>query len=155
MKHSKLELKIPPLALFLLCGLLMWAIAALTPGLTLTRMVRLAMTLPLLAAAAGVGWAAISQFRRSRTTVNPMKPESASRLVHGGIFRRSRNPMYLALLLVLLAWGAWLGNVFTLAAPVLFVLWMNRFQIHPEERALTEAFGPDYRDYQRQVRRWL
>ena len=61
----------------------------------------------------------------------------------------------LALLLALLAWGLWLGNLPALALLPAFVLVLNRLQIQPEERALARLFGAEYEAYCRQVRRWL
>lgn len=98
---------------------------------------------------------ALLHFFRRRTTVNPLKPASAAALVTGGIFRFSRNPMYLGLATLLLAWAVYLGNLAALAGVALFVLYMNRFQIAPEERALEARFGAEYIAYRTRVRRWL
>jgi len=84
-----------------------------------------------------------------------MSPETASRLVDSGIFRFSRNPMYLALLMALGAWGIFLGNLWGLLLIAGFVFYMNQFQIKPEERALETTFGPAYINYKSKVRRWL
>lgn len=100
-----------------------------------------------LAALSGLWWA--------RTTINPLDPARASRLVTGGVFRWSRNPMYLSLLLLLVAyavridsWAVWLG-------PVLYLAYVTRFQILPEERVLTQKFGTPYQDYLKRTRRWI
>ena len=108
-------------------------------------------------AALGVSLDAIAllHFFRRRTTVNPLKPASATALVTGGIYRFSRNPMYLGLATLLLAWAFYLGNLAALAGVALFVLYMNRFQIAPEERALEARFGAEYIAYRTRVRRWL
>jgi protein-S-isoprenylcysteine O-methyltransferase Ste14 len=94
-------------------------------------------------------------FRRSSTTVDPRFPEQASRIVSSGIYRYTRNPMYLGMLVVLIAWMALLSNVGTVVMPVLFVLYITRWQIVPEERALAQKFGAEYEVYRRAVRRWL
>ena len=94
-------------------------------------------------------------FRRHKTTVNPFTPAKSSSLVATGIYRYSRNPMYLGLFLALLGWGAYLGNWASALLLPAFVAYMNRFQIHPEERVLTESFGPQFLAYARSVRRWL
>lgn len=108
-------------------------------------------------AAVGVSLDAIAllHFFRRRTTVNPLKPASATALVTGGIYRFSRNPMYLGLATLLLAWAFYLGNLAAFAGVALFVLYMNRFQIAPEERALEERFGAEYIAYRTRVRRWV
>jgi protein-S-isoprenylcysteine O-methyltransferase Ste14 len=87
--------------------------------------------------------------------VDPTNPEKSTSVVTGGIYRFSRNPMYLGFLLVLAGLAAYLSTPVTLAGPVLFLLYMNRFQILPEERILTKRFGADYENYLRRVRRWL
>lgn len=102
-----------------------------------------------------ISLAALGQFAKSRTTVNPSKPENASTLVTGGIFRFSRNPMYLGMLMLLLAWGLWLGNAFNTLLAALFVAYMNHYQIKPEEEALEARFGKDYRKYLFETRRWF
>jgi len=84
-----------------------------------------------------------------------LTPESISSLVVTGIFKRTRNPMYLALMLALTGWGLYLANIFSLLVAVCFVLYMNRFQIQPEERTLEEIFGSEFNDYKKQVRRWI
>ncbi len=102
-----------------------------------------------------VALAGVREFRRARTTLHPQQPEAASSVVRSGIYARSRNPMYLGMLLVLVAWGAWLANLASLALAAAFVPYLNRFQIEPEERAMARNFGAAYEEYRRQVRRWL
>jgi len=150
-----LELKIPPVAVTLLCAAVMWLVSRLAPVLALPPAFRKAAMVVFLVAGAFVGMAAIVSFRKAKTTVNPLTPQDASSLVSSGIFRFTRNPMYLALLFALVAWGLYLGNLYTLALTVVFVAYMNRFQIKPEERALEAAFGQEFVDYRRRVRRWL
>jgi protein-S-isoprenylcysteine O-methyltransferase Ste14 len=98
---------------------------------------------------------AIAQFLKVRTTLDPGLRSQSSILVTGGIYAYSRNPMYLAMLLLLLAWGLWLGNAFNTLLAALFVAYMNRFQIGPEEEALRQIFGKDYQKYCLEVRRWF
>ena len=92
---------------------------------------------------------------KARTTVNPLLPQRSSRLVCHGVFARSRNPIYLADLLLLCGWLLWLGQPLGLLLPPLFVLWLSGLQIRHEERALQALFGDDYRNYCARVRRWL
>ena len=94
-------------------------------------------------------------FRRAGTTVNPLRPERVSSLVRGGVYRVSRNPMYVGLLLGLIAWAVGLASPVSLAGPVAFIIYINRFQIEPEERVLLSRFGSDYEIYRSGVRRWL
>jgi protein-S-isoprenylcysteine O-methyltransferase Ste14 len=94
-------------------------------------------------------------FRRAQTTVDPIKASSASVLVSGGIYRFTRNPMYLSLLLALLAWAVFLSNPLALRFLPVYVLYINRFQIIPEECILASLFGTGYSAYKESVRRWM
>ena len=152
-----LELKVPPVALALITAAGMLALAWLLPAAALplpATGARLAAG-ALGAAGIAVALAGVLAFRRMRTTVNPMAPERATALVAVGVFRASRNPMYLGMLLVLAGWAVFLGNAAAALLVPAFVAWMTRFQILPEERALTARFGASYLDYCARVRRWL
>ncbi|GEQ77703.1 hypothetical protein CTTA_4708 [Comamonas testosteroni] len=94
-------------------------------------------------------------FRRAKTTVNPVKANMASSLVIRGVYRYTRNPMYVGLLITLLAWAMFLANLLTALWAVVFVLYITRFQIIPEERVLTSLFGAEYGAYKGRVRRWV
>lgn len=94
-------------------------------------------------------------FKLDKTTLSPLKPQTSSVLAQQGGFKISRNPMYLGMLFVLLGWGCYLGNVASLLFLPLFVVYMNKFQIKPEEACLRELFGHQYIQYQQKVRRWL
>jgi len=133
----------------------MWLAARAVPGLAVDHPGRI--VLAALAATAGfaAAIAGVVQFRRAKTTVNPLRPETASSLVTGGVYRVSRNPMYLGMALILFGWAVWLGNPATVLVLPLFVAYMTRFQIIPEERALTATFGEVFAEYRRRVRRWL
>lgn len=150
-----LELKIPPAAVALIVGALMWALARHVPQAALTLPGREGVALACMLAGFGVALAGVLEFRRARTTIHPQRPDTASTLVKSGIFRYSRNPMYLGILFVLLGWGIFLNNAAALIMLPLFIAYMNRFQIVVEERALVAIFGADYTDYTRSVRRWL
>jgi protein-S-isoprenylcysteine O-methyltransferase Ste14 len=97
----------------------------------------------------------IVSFRRAKTTVNPMKPSSSSSLVISGIYKYTRNPMYLGFVLVLLGWAAFLSNLAALALVPAFVLYLNYFQIMPEEHVLASLFPDAYPAYRARVRRWI
>lgn len=94
-------------------------------------------------------------FLRRHTTINPLRPAKTSALVTGGVYRFTRNPMYLGLACLLTAWALWLGAWQSFAGPLVFVAYITRFQIRPEERALSRLFGVAYSDYIARVRRWL
>ena len=99
--------------------------------------------------------AALTCFRKAGTTVNPLDPSKASRLVTDGVFRLSRNPMYLGLVLLLVGWGVWLGSASPWLVPPLFVIALTVVQIIPEEQALHRRFGEQYLSYRRKVARWI
>lgn len=153
--HSGLELKVPPVAVALIAAALIWAVDAsgAAPGFVF----RGQNVATALVAVLGVGVTVfgLAAFRRARTTVNPLRPEEASKLVVRGVYRVTRNPMYLGFLLLLLAWAVFLGNLGALLVIAVFVLYMNLFQIAPEERALAARFGAEFEEYRRRVRRWL
>jgi protein-S-isoprenylcysteine O-methyltransferase Ste14 len=106
-------------------------------------------------AGACISLMAVISFRRARTTVNPLRPGTASTLVTGGIYRHTRNPMYLGLSIILLGWAVYLANAPALLLLPGFVLYIYRFQIVPEERTLAALFGAEYQAYRTRVRRWL
>jgi len=149
-----LELKIPPVVLVLLSGAAMWILSAAAPSFA--RKVPYSQAIAFIFAVSGVAVAVfgVVSFRRACTTVNPTRPQDVSSLVTTGIYRLSRNPMYLGLLLALVAWVVFLGNVLALLPVVAFVAYMNRFQITPEERALAAMFGTEFKAYKQRVRRW-
>jgi protein-S-isoprenylcysteine O-methyltransferase Ste14 len=97
----------------------------------------------------------VISFRRAETTVNPLKPETSAALVSTGVYSFTRNPMYLGMVLVLFAWAVYLSSIWSLLGPVLFTLYITRFQIIPEERALDRLFGAPFAAYKKRVRRWL
>lgn len=150
-----LELKVPPVAVVAVVAAGMWAVARAMPSLGAAFPGQGTLAAALGVAGIALGVAGIAAFRRAHTTVHPMTPGKASALVASGIYRRTRNPMYLGLLLLLAAWGVHLGHPLALAGLPAFVAYMNRFQIAPEERALREKFGADFAAYERSVRRWL
>lgn len=150
-----LELKVPPLPLAVGFGVLMWAIDRWLPMQTDRSWVRSVIAFVTFGLAVAIVVTAVIGFRRARTTVDPFHPEAASTVVTTGIFGFTRNPMYLGFLLALIAWAIFLGNVASALMPLIFVVYMNRFQISPEERALRARFGQSYESYLRSVRRWF
>lgn len=152
-----LELRIPPVALTVLTGVGMWASAEAFPTLDvpLPPLWRAGIGVLLVAAGIWIAVAGVGEFRRAATTVNPFSPEASAHLVTGGVYRYSRNPMYLGMLLGLAGWAVALAHLTAPLWLMLYAAYMNRFQIVPEERALAERFGPVFADYRRRVRRWL
>lgn len=149
-----LELKIPPPLVTLAAGTLMWLLAKLPPHLPVPAIARSAAALVLASLGIAYAVAGVMAFRRARTTVNPTTPGAATALVCTGVYRLTRNPMYFGLLLCLTGWAVWLSQLLPFLVLPAFVAWLTRFQIEPEERALTALFGAQYSAYARRVRRW-
>jgi protein-S-isoprenylcysteine O-methyltransferase Ste14 len=150
-----LELRIPPPIVGLTLGGTMWAGAQIPPILHAPVGVRLSAAVILGAVGAAIALSGVLSFVRARTTVNPLKPETSAALVSTGVYSFTRNPMYLGMALVLLAWAAYLYSVWALAGPALFAAYITRFQIVPEERVLSGLFGESFAHYKKRVRRWL
>lgn len=144
----------PPVVALLLAALMWWLSDAAVAGLTWPAWVRW-MAVPALVIGLGFDLAGLYEFWRFKTTVNPLAPERASQLVTHGIYRITRNPMYVGLACNLLAWALYLPNPLALLGPVLFVAYITRFQIQPEEHTLLRLFGEPYGHYMKSVRRWL
>lgn len=152
---ENLELRVPPALVAAVFAMLMAFTARWLPVGTFEFFGRQWLQWALLAIAFLTGLLAVVRFLREGTSLNPHHPEYAEKLVTGGIYNYTRNPMYLSLLLLLLAWGLYLGNAFNTLLAALFVAYMNRFQIGPEERVLESRFGAAYRQYCTLVRRWF
>lgn len=150
-----LENRIPPPVVALCTAGLMSAAAWLVPAADVSVPGRTFVAAGIAAIGVMLDVAGLVHFLRAKTTVNPLDPAAASVLVTRGVFRFSRNPMYLGLALLLAAWGVYLANLAALAVLPLFVAFINRFQIAPEERAMAARFGAEYSRYCARVRRWL
>jgi len=152
---SVLELKVPPPIVALVLALLMWMTPAVAGLVQIPYPARVLCAVVLVCIGQGIGIAGVFAFRRAKTTENPINASLASSLVTQGVYRYTRNPMYLGFLLTLLAWAMFLANPFAVLWVVVFVLYITRFQIIPEERALTSLFGAEYEAYKGRVRRWI
>ena len=149
-----LHLKVPPAAFTLICGLAMWGMSAAAPAVAFPMPGAVVVAITLAFVGGVIVLAGVFAFRRHSTTTNPMKPDRTESIVTDGIYRVTRNPMYLGFALVLAGWAVYLANIATLLVPPLFVAYITQFQIKPEERALLEKFGQVYADYMADVRRW-
>lgn len=149
-----LEHKIPPPVVGLSLALAMWY---LSPALDWAAVgdIRKALAATVVLAGLCFDVLGLLAFHRAKTTVNPLRPARASTLVATGVYRLTRNPMYVGMALILTGIALVLGSVGAFAGPVLFVAFITRFQIIPEERVMAAKFGEDYIAFCRQVRRWL
>ncbi len=152
---SNLELRVPPLLLSLLFAALMWVAALMSPAVALPEFLGQILIIDFIIAGLAVIGAGVAAFFAAKTTVDPTRPDRSSSLVTTGIYKYTRNPMYLGLLCLLVAWAIYLSSPLSLLIAMAFVPYMNRFQIRPEERSLEKLFGEHYVEYKNQVHRWL
>jgi protein-S-isoprenylcysteine O-methyltransferase Ste14 len=150
-----LELKVPPPVVAALVGASMWVMSKLAPAIAEPEFIRTVTALAVALAGAALTLAGVLSFRQARTTVNPMKPEATALLVRSGVYSVSRNPMYPGLLVVLLAWAAFLPSAWAMLGPLAYALYINRSQIAPEEWILSAKFGASYAEYKSRARQWL
>jgi len=150
-----LELKIPPVVVWLVVAGAMLGVSYAAPSLSFTLTGSVSIALTLVALGIALAAAGVIAFRRSRTTVNPLTPSASSSVVATGVYRISRNPMYLGFLLALAGWAVHLSNAGAALLLPVFVAYMTQFQIKPEERALLAKFKSEYAQYMSRVRRWI
>jgi protein-S-isoprenylcysteine O-methyltransferase Ste14 len=150
-----LELKIPPLLLFLICAVIILILASVFPSLQVPFTFKLYISCFLTTVGGMIVFFGLAGFRKAETTVNPVTLGAASSLVTTGIYSFSRNPMYLGFLLLLLSMTVYLSNIIAYSVPPFFCLYLHRFQIKPEEKVLSASFGSAYTDYQNKVRAWI
>ena len=149
-----LELKVPPPFVLLIVALFMWLVNHLMGGAFAPRLVFFA-GIETMAIGFAVAVKGLITLRRNRTTPSPIMIDRAKKLVTTGLYQISRNPMYLGMVIFLIGWTLLLGNLWLLAGPLAFALYVNRFQIAPEERMMTTKFGANYAAYKNRVRRWI
>lgn len=152
---NRLETKIPPVALTLLLAVAAWQLKALFPQTSLSFAFQTQFAACFFVAGVAISLAGVYAFRVSHTTVNPTTPNGTTSIVTSGIYRYTRNPMYVGFGLALLAVVVHLGCLASCLVLPLYVVYMNRFQIRPEERMLLKKFGAPFAAYTCNVRRWL
>lgn len=150
-----LDHKIPPPIIGGLIALAMWLSAAAGPHLMMSEGFRYTVTISVVLIGLAFELTAVLAFRAHRTTVNPMSPERTCSVVTTGVYRISRNPMYVGMSCMLLGLAVYLTSLLSALGPVTFMCYITHFQIKPEERVLTRLFGDDYLQYFEKVRRWL
>ena len=150
-----MRVRIPPPLLAVAAAALMWWLDRRMPVVRLLMPPWNRIGWVFICVGFGIDLTSIAEFLRAKTTVNPIRIERAARLVVTGLYRVSRNPMYLGLLTVLFGWAVILGSL----APFLVMVTVERLlvvmQIKAEEAALAAKFGDEYVDYTRRVRRWI
>ncbi|MGI9604844.1 MAG: methyltransferase family protein [Acidimicrobiales bacterium] len=151
---TALETRVPPMVWALLAGLIEFGLSPVDSLLDASWVTAFAVVI----AVAGIALSAagIAEFGRAHTSVDPHSIEKASTLVTSGVYRVTRNPMYVGLLVLLVAFGLWRGSLAAVSVgPILFVVVMTRLQIIPEERMLGDKFGVAYDEFSESSRRWL
>jgi len=150
-----LENRIPPPLVAVFIAAVMWGLSQFTSTLLLGITVKYSLIIGFVLAGIFFAVSGAISFRLAKTTVNPLKPETASALVTSGIYQFTRNPMYVGFVAFLFAWASFLGTVWGVGLIVVYIAYIQRFQITPEERALTKIFKGEFIDYKAQVRPWL
>ncbi len=150
-----MELKIPPPVYLLIFGAAMWWLADALPILSWEPGLSLSLGWALAGCGVLIDLSALWRFIQAKTTINPHRPMEANALVVEGMYRFTRNPMYLGMLLLLCGWALVLASLSSFLLVPLFVVLLTQVQIKPEEIALVQLFGDEYQEYQKNVRRWL
>ena len=150
-----LETRIPPPVIALAFATLIWWMASYLPKIEIEFIPKVVTVSLLLAIGAFFDLYGLLTFRRAKTTVNPMKPHTSSALVNTGVYKITRNPMYLGLVFILSGWCIYLNCPAAIIGVAGFIFYIHTFQILPEERILINLFGKEYMEYQSRVRRWL
>ena len=152
---NTLALKVPPVAQVIITAAAMYGVSKMVPALTFSLNGSTALAVGLGVIGMSLGVMGVTQFRKAQTTPNPQALEKVSSLVTSGIYRYSRNPMYLGLVLILLGWAFYLSHFLSFVLLPVFILYMKRFQIQPEEQMMARKFGKTYQAYLNKVRRWI
>ncbi len=150
-----MKLKVPPVVVLFVFALAMYFLAKYLPVGYFDFFGRLELVKILLVIMILILILSLCKFFKAKASINPLKPEKTEVLVTSGIYKYTRNPMYLAMLILLLAWALHLGNAFNVLLAAGFVSYMNVYQIIPEEKTLADKFGKNYRLYCKKVRRWF
>lgn len=152
---NALALKVPPVAQVIITAAAMYGVSKMVPALTFSLNGSTALAVALGVMGLSLGIIGVTQFRIAQTTPNPQALEKVSSLVTSGVYQYSRNPMYVGLVLILLGWAFYLSHLLAFVLLPIFILYMTRFQIQPEERMMAQKFGKTYQDYLNKVRRWI
>tara|TARA_Y100000996_G_scaffold371012_1_gene319014 strand:+ start:180 stop:632 length:453 start_codon:yes stop_codon:yes gene_type:complete len=150
-----MKLLIPPPIQALFSAIMMWLISIYFHQVNFSLNVINVFALVFLIIAVIIIILSINKFRVIKTTISPLKPNKTSSLVNSGIYRYTRNPMYLGLLLMLFSVALFLKNFISFLIIPLFILFITKNQILPEEEALENIFKGEYKNYKKKVRRWI
>ena len=148
-----METKIPPPLVTLIFGLSIYFSRELFPTIEIKYSFYVGIFLLLLGFLILIS--AVRLFRIDQTTVNPLSPKQATKLVTEGIFKFSRNPMYLGMACVLASLAMFFNIIGGIVCIALFCAYITKFQIVPEEKAMLDLFSEDFNQYKQTTRRWI
>ena len=154
MKLDILNHKIPPPVILVIAGLAIWLLRNIAP-LPFAYSVRAILGTLFIIFGFGLDLSGLLEFRKFQTTMNPLKPENASKIVQTGIYSKTRNPMYLGMVFVLIGWSIISKASFGILIIPMFIKYIETFQIKPEEEILSSQFGAEYDNYRSKVARWI
>ena len=152
---KSLENRIPPPIVLLIALALIYCVSRFDDLIIFSDALSLNLSIGLFVLGLCIMLAGVVSFRKAATTVNPLKPESASSLVNSGVYRFTRNPMYLGMVFIAFAGVVKSSSVLSVLVVLGFYLFITRYQILPEERAMLKLFGDQFVKYQQRVRRWI
>lgn len=152
---SRIQNKIPPPIITLIIGLMMWSLNIYYPIQEYDSTLLFYFGITFIVLGLYLDVVSFFNFRKNKTTVNPISPEKATNLVIGGFYRFTRNPMYLGMLSILTGTALLFGSLSPVVMLPFFIYTMNELQIMPEEIALEKIFSSQYTSYKQKVRRWL
>lgn len=150
-----LENRIPPALIMAAVGVLMYFVSPILPDIRIERSISLFIGVLITLIGVVFGLFGVYEFVKNNTTVDPTNPEKTSSLVTSGVLKISRNPMYVAMAFFLFGFSFLLSSLLTVFLVSVFFVYMNRFQIEPEERIMSQKFGDEFLRYKENVRRWL
>ena len=145
--------KIPPPIVTLICALIIYFSSSFFPSYTFPLFN--AMSILSLGSGLLLIFLAVNSFKKSQTTINPLQPDLASSLVTDGVFKYSRNPMYLGMLFILIFISLRFNLIGGSLVALGFVIYITKYQIVPEEIAMVKLFNDKFIAYKSRVRRWL
>jgi protein-S-isoprenylcysteine O-methyltransferase Ste14 len=150
-----MKLLIPPPIQAFCCAGIMWMISSYVPELGYSFRFSNYLVGAFLISGVIIDLTAIKSFMQAKTTISPLSPNNSSSLVVSGIYKFTRNPMYVGLVLILTGFAFWVENYGAFAVVPCFVYFITNYQIIPEEEILIEKFGIPYADYCATVNRWF